>query len=184
MKKLLVLVAVLALVAAMVVPLAASATPAGAPQAGALEFYGAMIAPTIALTVPTGPVAFGPFAPGRNPAVGTVNSPGDGDVILTQNSDANASFTLTVTSTNDGNGNFTDGKMYCTALHRYMTDAMWVNINDGTLSQLAGGVSMSSSTPGHNYFKVGAAQVIETADGAAGAGDYYIFVVVTAQCNY
>ena len=143
-----------------------------------------MVAPTIALTVPTVPIVFGTFAQGRNPGTGTDNSSGDGDVLLTQNSDANASFTLSVTWYKDNTYDFSAGKMYCTALGRYMTDPMWVNINDGTLSQLPGGATMSSSNPGHNYFKVGAAQVIETGDGAAGAGEYFIYVNVIAQCNY
>jgi hypothetical protein len=182
MKKLLALVAILALVAAMVVPMAVLAIPAGSPQTAAINVQGAMVGPTVALTGPPTGIDFGQFAPGWNPSPTTFKDSGTGDVILTQNSDLSASFTLTATSNTFLDGS---GRMYCSTLGNYLTDPMQVTFNDGTgTGYLAGGATLSSSTTGHNYFTVGAAQQIVAADGAIGAGEYSITVTLTAQANY
>ena len=188
MKKLLVLVAVLALVAAMVVPLAASATAAGpAVVGGSVYATGVMVAPTVSITIP-GAISLGNFANGRNPSTGYAwSTVAYGTIILTPGSDAAATFTATASSVDDGNGNFDNGRMYCAGIGQ-LSAAMYVTFGDtsyaaiGTPGYLGSGATLTGNA--NTSFTLGAAQDITSADAQKGAGTYYIYVQVSAQANY
>jgi hypothetical protein len=180
MKKILVLVTVLALVAALIVPMAVLADSANE------QAQGNMVAPTITFTGPVGVIDFSTFAPGRNPAGTAWQNGPTCDVVLTQNSDSNASYTLTAGALQDTSTyNFTAGKMWNSTLG-YMTDPMYITLDNGAhYAQLPGTVSVNGTAAGvNNYYTLGAAQVIESADGAKGPGQYFIWVQLTAQVNY
>ena len=189
MKKILVLVAVLALVAAMVVPMAALATPAGpAVVGGDVYASGVMVAPTVSITVPSGGISLGNFADGRNPSAGYDWSTASyGSITLTPGSDAAATFTATAYSISDGYGNFADGKMFCAGIG-YLGTAMYVTFGDtsnaaiGTPGYLPTGATLTGNA--NTNFSLGAAQEITSTDAKMGAGTYYIYVQVSAQANY
>ena len=185
MKKLLVLIGILALVAALVVPLAASAAPL---VGGDVEATGVMVAPTVSITVPSGGISLGNFADGRNPSTGydwsTVTF---GTITLTLGSDAAATFTATANSVDDGYGNFSAGKMFCAGIG-YLANPMYVSFGDtsnaaiGTPGYLPTGAILTGNAS--TNFSLGAAQEITSADAKKGAGTYYIYVQVSAQANY
>ena len=70
--------------------------------------------------------------------------------------------------------------MYCTALSRYLDNAMYVSLDNGaTFNQLAPGVTATGNTS--TTFKLSAAQTVTQNDVNSGAGDYYIVVQLTAS---
>jgi hypothetical protein len=183
MKKLLVLVGILALVAAMVVPMAAFA-------AQEIQATGTMVAPTVSITAP-GAISFGTFTPGWNPSPTTFKMASSwGYVTLTNNSDSGASFTLTAKSDGTTDGNFTLGEMYSNDTHNYLTEPMQVTFDTaGTAGFVASApaflpaaVHLTGSSSGNYSF--GAAQNISAADGLIGPGTYYINIILSAQVNY
>ena len=173
----------------MVVPLAASATPAGAPLVGGdVEATGVMVAPTVSITVPAGGISLGNFADGWNPSTGYDWSTATfGTITLTPGSDAAATFSAAAYSISDGYGNFSAGKMFCAGIG-YLANAMYVSFGDtsnaaiGTAGYLPTGATLTGNAS--TNFSLGAAQKITSADAQNGAGTYYIYVQVSAQANY
>ena len=189
MKKLLALVAILALVAAMVVPMAAFAAAAGPLVGGGyVTATGVMVAPSVTVVAP-GPIAFGDFHDGYNPTSTTWSWSTNtwGSVTLTNGSDAAASFIVYATPDNT-NGNFSAGEMYCTGIG-YLSNTMEVTFGDsgnlpiGTYGYLPGGASFTG-TSSVAQFSLGANQKITSTDAAAGAGTYVYYVKITAQAEY
>ena len=191
MKKILVLVTVLALVAALIVPMAVSAAgPSGPPVlAGSdIEAAGVMVAPSVTVTAP-GPISFGNFVNGYNPSSTTWSwsTTTWGSVTLTNGSDAAASFTVTATPDNS-KGDYSAGEMYCSGIG-YLSTPMVVTFGDstntsmGTYGALPGGASFTG-TSSVAEFSLGANQQITSADAQKGAGTYIYYVQITAQCNY
>jgi type 1 fimbria pilin len=176
MKKILVLVGVLALVAAMVVPMAALANPT-------VSVTGNVLAATVSLDYPGTPtIPLGMFVVGRNPAGTAWADTGAtfGTVTVVNNSDPNPTWTLTATSINDGVKDFSNGKMYCDGLGRYLDDALYVSLDGGTTAaQLPSGVSAT----GHaTYsFRLSAAQIVSQNDVNYGTGNYYMIVQLNAS---
>jgi len=160
-------------------------TSGQATPVGSVTITGNVTAATVALTYTGTPVmALGMFSEGRNPASGWTSTGNDyGNVTVTPGSDASPSWTVNAFSDNS-NGNFSGGAMYCTALGRYLADAMYVDFSLdgstwGTYGQLGTGTSIGGTNLTQN-FVLGAAQYVSHADVTAGQGDYYIYVQLTA----
>jgi hypothetical protein len=200
MKKLLVLVAVLALVAAMIVPMAASATAGGSAgsaqlSGGVTVATGSIVAPTVSVVAPSGNIAFGSFVPGWNPTPTTFVwslSGTWGSVTLTDNSDPAASYVVTAQGYVGGGLDFSNGHMWSPSLGRDLDNPMQVAFGTATGSPAVIGapgylpaVTMTGNTPGTTLFTLGAAQNVTTADAQAGAaGDYYFYIQLSAQAQY
>ena len=197
MKKLLVLVGILALVAVMVVPMAAFAQNAGSAQlsGGVTVATGSIVAPTVSVEAPSGTIAFGPFVPGWNPTPTTFVwslSGTWGSVTLTDNSDPAASYVVTAQGYVGGGLDFSNGKMYSPSLSRDLDNQMQVAFGTATGSPAVIGtpgylpaVTMTGNTPGTTLFTLGAAQNVTTGDAQAGAAsDYYFYIQLSAQAQY
>ena len=169
MKKILVLVAVLALVAAMVVPLAAyAAVPLT--SSGTVIVTGEMVAPTITLSAPA-QFAFPQFVEGPN----TTNS-GAGSVVFNPGSDQNAKWTLSATSS----GGYILGEMYCSALSNMLVTPMQVSLDNVGWGNLPIGVTTAPSTNTNTTFYVYAYQVVTQADILVGSGTYTMTIDLMA----
>jgi hypothetical protein len=171
MKKLLVLVAVLALVAAMVVPMAAFA------DTGSTQINAETVGPSVQLTPP----AFfdmGTLNVGRNPVTNSFVGVA-GSVTFSQGSDAASTCVLSAISINAGSPyDFLNGCMYSANTSKYLNDPMYVTFDNITYAQLPGGVHMSI-LPGNTPFNLGAVQVIQPTENP-GVGTYYIVVTLNA----
>jgi hypothetical protein len=134
---------------------------------------------------------------------GPVFSGTPGTVTITKNSYPDATATLTVDSMNYGAGyDYSAGRMWDGS--RYldypiqMTVATYpgnvpagsgfVYIGNGTNPESIGAGAATftslSTDPNPFSYNLGAQQYIDTNDLAAGAGNYTIYVTVTAQVNY
>jgi hypothetical protein len=182
MKKILALVTVLALIAALVVPMTVSAATTA--EVGAT---GNITAATVSLVYP-GPtpatsanIPFGMLVVGRNPSSGWDTTGTDyGTVTVVNNSDPNPTWTLSAFSNNDGGGNFLGGAMYCTALGRYLDDAMYVSLNNGaSYNTLPTGVTLTGNTT--TNVNLYAAQDVTQNDVNQGAGNYFIVVQLSVS---
>jgi len=183
MKKILALVTVLALVAALVVPLAVSAAPQN------IGVTGNWVAPTVTFN-PTGSnIALGQLYSGWNPKSGYDFTGGYGSVAFAQNSDTGASCSLSVSSTSFGN---TLGEMYNTNDTSYLSNPMAVELGTNTatgnvdadsgtkwtLGTLPNGPTVGIPSDGNTYyFDIGAAQQITT---LPTAGAYVMTISVAA----
>lgn len=200
MKKILALITVLALIAALVVPLAVSAATGPVVTASPnVEVTAAVVAPTVAVTAPTTGINLGTFV-----GTGWTNggaydwSSADGTINITPNSYPNATATITVMSGNYGTyGNFTNGCMWD---GRYMDRPLYVTVGDGTLNpvgspsylgdgssavyEITNGAATYTDTADSAYYSLGAQQYVDSADLAAGPGSYTFYMTVTAQVNY
>ena len=184
MKKILVLVAVLALVAVMVVPLAASA----ASPPGQVTIVGTGNVPTsisLTLTAPTSGINFGAFHMGLNDWQSTDNN---GSVAFNPGIDTAASWSLWVYSGDYAGQDYSLGAMYsadCASGARYLTNPMTVAFT-GTPpgAALPGGISMLDQTAISTTFGLSGQQTISLADAQAGQGNYSIVIQLYAQVNY
>jgi hypothetical protein len=176
MKKLLVLVGIMALVAALVVPLAASA----APPTATVAVSGDIVAAAVAMAYTGTPVInFGTFLEGRNPASGWPETADYGTVTITPNSDASPSWSVNAFTINDAYAN-NNGKMVSTGLVRYLDDALYVSLDGGaTNAQLPNTETITGSSLSAN-FRLSAAQNISHADVVAGQTTYTITVQLSA----
>jgi len=175
MKKILVLVAVLALVAALVVPLAASAAATITASSNVIV-QGAMVAPTIGLTVPSG-VDFGQFKVGDNYA----QSPNVGTVTFAAGSDQSAQWTLQAYSMNDGAGaDYSSGLMYSPQTLMQLTTPMKVSFDNAAWGALSGGVTTALSNSASFSYYLYAYQSVTTAEVLNGSGTYYMIVNLMA----
>lgn len=191
MKKILALVTVLALVAALIVPMAVSATtptPAGSPVGGGtVTVNGAMVAPSVGVTAP-GPINFGPFKDGYNPSSTTWSWSTStwGYVTLTDGSDAAATYTLS-TAPDNTNGNYSAGEMYCSGIG-YLSNTLQVTFGDSANSPIgtAGNMPTGATYTGSSLsqFSLGANQLITSTDAQKGAGNYVYYIQIVAQANY
>ena len=171
MKKILVLVAVLALAAALVVPMAVSAVPLT--SSGSVTVQGEMVAPTIALTAPAN-FDFGTFKVGDNFAESY-----PGSVAFVPGSDQNATWTLSASSTSP----YTAGEMYSTDTAQLLATPMEVSFDNATWGSLPTGVTTPSTSNLNVAFNLYAYQKITTADVLNGSGTYYIVVNLMATVN-
>jgi hypothetical protein len=200
MKKILALVTVLALVAALVVPMAVSAATGPVVTASPnVEVTGAVVAPTVAVTAPTTGISLGTFVGTGWTNGGSYDwSSADGTINITPNSYPNATATVTVQSKDYGSpyGNFTNGCMYD---GRYMDYPLYVTVGDGSLNPegsasylgdgsdaaaIGAGAATFTETADSAYYSLGAKQYVVSADLAAGPGNYTFYMTVTAQVNY
>ena len=167
-EKIIILVTVLALIAALVVPMAVSADPIS--SSGTVTVQGEMVAPTITLTAP-GPFDFGQFAEGLNAA----NSQA-GYVQFAPGSDQFATWALSATST----APYTAGEMYCSALNNFLSTQMAVSLDGSNYAYLSGGVTTAPSTSANSTFYLYAHQNVTQADILVGSGTYSIVVNLMA----
>jgi hypothetical protein len=201
MKKILALVTVLALVAALILPMAVSAaTGPAVPATPNVLITGNIATPIVTVTAP-GDMNLGMFvgvgwtAPVFTPVT-------SGNVVITTNSYPDATATLTVDSMNYGAGyDYSAGRMYDGS--RYMDYPIKMTVADtsnnpvgsgfvyignanNTVSAPAGAATFTSSVsdPKSFSYNLGATQYIDATDLAAGAGSYTIYVTVTATVNY
>jgi hypothetical protein len=174
MKKILVLVTVLALVAALVLPLAASAAAPVLTSSGQVQITGNTVAPTISVTAP-GPFGFGQFTVGDNYITG-----GAITVAFTPGSDPAATWALQVNSQNDGvQGDFSGGQMYSWDVSNYLTHAMQVSLG-GSYVNLPGGINTGNSNAASGSWTLYAYQNVTTGDVLVGNGTYYMIVSLMA----
>jgi hypothetical protein len=165
MKKILILGLVLALVAILVAPMAAFAT-------GPTEVTGSVTTTSVSVTPPDG-FGFGNFAEGLNgPPAGSTQ----GDVEFTQGT-ATEAWQLQVYSKNDGTYDFSAGKMYCTALPRYLDTPLSISVDGSNYYDASPGVPIiSGGTTASFLYWLYAKQTITHADAIAGAGSYFILI--------
>jgi hypothetical protein len=168
MKKLLVLVTILALVAAMVVPMAAFADP----LSGNTALSGYITAPSISITAPTPALDFGQFIFGVQKEAGPVT----GAVAVVLGSATNINWTVTATDAAYGNGfmwhNYYDYKM-ATILQICVDGTNWLNSNVGAT------VSGTNNAPINFWAK----QTAVTTDTAATYIDTVVFSVAVTSFN-
>jgi hypothetical protein len=176
MKKLLVLVAVLALVAAMIAPMAAFAANPTVEATGLLPST-----PSLQFTAPSGGISFGSFVLDRNPA-GTAwdYTPNPGSVTLNPGILTDASWTLTASSAGFGDNS---GRMWSDNTNRYLTAAMYITFNGTDFVQLPTVLSMTG-TASQSGIYLQAAQFVDRADAIAGYGTYYIIVSLSCTPNF
>jgi hypothetical protein len=169
MKKLLVLITVLALIAALVVPMAVSAS-VPLTSSNSVTVTGNMVAPTIALYVPN-TFGFSQFAEGDNFA----NS-GAGSVSFAPGSDQHATWTLSATSTTP----YDTGKMYSNDTSLFLATPMEVSFDNATWGSLPTGETTPASTNTSSSFSLYAYQNVTQADILNGSGTYSIVVNLMA----
>jgi len=184
MKKILVLVAVLALVAAMVVPLAAFADSQN------VAVQGNWVDPTVTFNPTGSAINMGTLYTGWNPATGYEFTGTYGSVKFLKNSDTSATCSLGVSSVTFGNGLGDMQNQSNTSI--YLPNAMLVELGTNTattnvdtdsgtawvLGTLPNGPSIGIPDDGNTYyFDIGAAQQITT---NPPAGTYLINVTISA----
>jgi hypothetical protein len=162
--------------------------PPAPPTAGTVSVTGNVTAATVAIAYTGNPalIGFGMFNELRNPSSGWASTGSNyGTVTVTPGSDASPSWTVNAFSEDDNSGLFANGMMYCTALTRYLDQAMYVDFSIdggatwGTYGQLHTGTSVGGTNLSQNFW-LGAAQNVSHADVVAGQGDYYIYVQLSA----
>jgi len=165
MKKILVLVAVLALVAALVVPMAVSADTA---------LSGYVTAPTISMTAPGG-INFGQFTFG----VADQQGPTTGSVAVVPNSANNVFWTVKATDAAYGNGYLTtNGYGSGTAMH----DPLWIMVDGANWNYANVNAPVSGSNS--STFGFYAKQTAEANyDAAATYYDTVVFSVAITSFN-
>jgi hypothetical protein len=197
MKKILALVTVLALIAALVVPMAVSAATGPVVTAAPnVEVTAAVVAPTVAVTAPNTGIDLGTFV-----GTGWTNgnnydwSSNDGTITITPNSYPGATATLTLQSGNYGTyGNFTNGCMWDGRYMEYPVYATFGSgstavgsasyLGDGSSVSTKGGEATFTDTLDSANYSLGAQQYVDSNDLAAGPGSYTFYMTVTAQVNY
>jgi hypothetical protein len=188
MKKLLALVAILALVAAMVVPMAAFAYGGSSTVAVTADW----VAPTVTFTAPGSSINLGTLYPNTTTAWGYTGVAGS--VSFVQGSDTGATYVLSVSS--PITGNWYDGHMQTSADWSYLANPLYVALGtessvgavnvdtDGATSWTygnlpAGPASFTVPTTGVLYYFDVAAQQVMTA-AIPTAGTYGITINVNA----
>ena len=174
MKKILALVTVLALIAALVVPMAVSAA-----TTGQTNLSGSIAAPSVSVSAPSG-IAFGQFTFGT-PI--TLYSTTAGAVGVTFGSATNVQWSVTALDTAYGNGYLWTGA-YVTGTH--LTDPLLIG-PDGTNWDYANGTGSGGTLTytGNNAgsFNFWAQQTAVPADPAANYSDVVVFSVTITGFN-